>query len=135
MKCVNANIHLQRIACPDEEDMILKGPTEYYVVEKDGKRIGTAEIRLKLNEYMRKFGGNLGYSIIHKERNKGYGQEVLSQLLEICKTKKMDNILITCYEDNIPSKKMIEAAGGILDGIAADEQGKILRFRIVNHHR
>ena len=125
-------IQLKLIECPDPEELLLKGPTEYYIVQRlsDGKNIGTAEIRLELNDYMKKYGGNIGYFIDEDERNKGYGTEVLAQLLVRCGELDMKSIMITCYENNQYSKRMIEKAGGHLESVTEDTQGCILHYRM-----
>ena len=55
---------------PNEE----KVPSETFFLlrEKDNKIIGIINIRLALNEKLKKFGGHIGYSIRPTERRKGH---------------------------------------------------------------
>ena len=53
-----------------------KVPAEtYFLVRKsDNKIVGMINIRLQLNEKLKAFGGNIGYSIRPTERRKGYNK-------------------------------------------------------------
>ena len=61
-----------RTRIPNEE----KVPAETYflVRENDNKIVGMINIRLTLNENLKKFGGHIGYSIRPTERKKGYNK-------------------------------------------------------------
>lgn len=59
--------------------------------------------------------GAIGYAVRPNERNKGYGNKILELLLEKCKEIKMEEVCISCYENNTASKKIIEKHGGNLE--------------------
>lgn len=59
--------------------------------------------------------GNISYDIRPKERGKGYGNAILKLLLEKCEELGMEDICISCDEDNIRSKKVIEKNNGIFE--------------------
>ena len=61
------------------------------------------------------FGGLIGYSIRPKHRGKGYANEVLKLGLEKFKEKNINEILISCKDFNIASKKVIEKNNGIFE--------------------
>lgn len=77
--------------------------------------VGIVNIRHQLNESLFERGGHIGYEIVPSERNKGYGKKILA--LSIIKAKEIGihKILITSFEDNIASRKIIEANGGKLE--------------------
>ena len=75
------------------------------------------DIRHYLNEFLKQFGGNIGYSVRKNERNKGYAKQMLKLALEKCKDLKMKKVLITCDEDNIASEKVILSANAKLEDI------------------
>src|SRR5690606_19505183 len=50
--------------------------TELWLIE-DGEYIGTSHIRHRLNEQLRRYGGNIGYEIRPSRRMQGYGKEIL----------------------------------------------------------
>ncbi|MBP5727083.1 MAG: GNAT family N-acetyltransferase, partial [Clostridia bacterium] len=55
---------------PNEERVPAK--TFFLVRESDRRIVGMINIRLALNERLKKFGGHIGYSIRPTERGKGY---------------------------------------------------------------
>ena len=87
----------------------------------NGKPVGIAKLRHYLNDKLRQEGGHIGYSIRPSERGKGYGNIILKETLLSAKNKGIEEVLITCNEDNIPSRKVIEANGGNLEEV---EDGK-----------
>lgn len=52
--------------------------------------------------------GNIGYGIRPSERNKGYGTLLLKLLLVKCEELGMYEVCVSCFEKNIPSKRIIE---------------------------
>ncbi len=81
-----------------------------------GERIvGRTSIRHELNENLRKDGGHIGYAVTPSDRQKGYATEILKQSLAFCiKELNLNEILITCDDDNIASIKTIDKNGGVL---------------------
>ncbi len=105
--------------------------TTYLAIRKsDSKLIGMIDIRHRLNEYLLKFGGNIGYSIRKTERRKGFATEMLKLALEKCKDMKIDRVLITCDKDNLASAKTIINNGGILENEVSEGDGITQRYWI-----
>ena len=100
------------------------------VREKDNYIVGMIDIRHYLNEFLKQFGGNIGYSVRKSERNKGYAKQMLKLTLEKCKDLKMKKVLITCDEDNIASEKVILSAGAKFEDIRSLEGKNKKRFWI-----
>lgn len=88
--------------------------------------IGLANIRLELNDYLYKYGGNIGYSISPSKRKQGYGTIQLKLVLNECKNLNINQVLITCIEENIASRKVIEKCGGVFQN-AVENNGKLIR--------
>ena len=116
------------------EDTVPKGlvPSSTYlgVREKDNYIVGMIDIRHYLNEFLKQFGGNIGYSVRKSERNKGYAKQMLKLALEKCKDLKMKKVLITCDEDNIASEKVILSANAKFEDIRSLEDKNKKRFWI-----
>lgn len=89
--------------------------TTLWLIDED-KFIGEIGIRHKLTPALLKFGGNIGYEIRWSECRKGYGTKMLNMALDFCKYElKLNHICITCDQNNIASRKVIENNGGIFD--------------------
>jgi predicted acetyltransferase len=96
----------------------------------DGKKyIGTVLLRHQLNEDLLNIGGNITYEIRPSERRRGYGKKMLELALLVVKERGFDKVLITCNEDNIASKKIIEANGGIQDKPFFEEGMRVKKLR------
>lgn len=86
--------------------------TYFLVREKDNKIVGMIDLRLGLNEYLREFGGHIGYSIRPTERKKGYNKINLYLILQVAKKHNLEKVLITCANYNQGSRKTILALDG-----------------------
>ena len=95
--------------------------TYFTIRESDNKIIGMVNIRHYLNDYLRKFGGHIGYGIRPTERRKGYNK--IQLYLTLLKTQKfgLDKVMLGCSVDNLGSDKTIKALGGILERCELDE--------------
>ena len=71
-------------------------------------------IRLSLNERLKKYGGHIGYSIRPTERRKGYNKINLYLALEVCKEHGIKEVLLDCDKSNLGSAKTMQALGGKL---------------------
>ncbi len=90
--------------------------SEFWLID-NGEFIGRTNIRHMLNDWLLHIGGHIGYWIRPSKRGKGYGKKILELGLQEAKKLGINNVLITCDVTNIPSKKVIEANGGILENI------------------
>lgn len=86
-----------------------------YIREEDSRIVGMIQFRHYFNEFLEKYGGNIGYSIRPSERRKGYAKSMLSDCLKLYKEQAYNQILITCIEGNEASKKTILANGGVYE--------------------
>lgn len=112
-------------------------PSDVYLAvrKEDNKVVGIIDMRKELSEFLYKYGGNIGYSVLPEERRKGYATEMLRQILLKYKYYKTGKILLTCDKENIGSMKTIIANGGILENEVKDEanltkSGTIMRYWI-----
>ena len=100
------------------------------VREKDNYIIGMIDIRHYLNDFLKQFGGNIGYGVRKTEKNKGYAKQMLKLALEKCKELKIKKVLITCDEDNIASEKVILSANAKFQDIRCIDGENKKRFWI-----
>ncbi|WP_373291990.1 GNAT family N-acetyltransferase [Nocardia pneumoniae] len=65
-------------------------------------------------------GGHIGYVIAPQFRRRGCGTEILRQTLSLAKALGITRARLTCRVDNIASRRVITACGGMLDATSAD---------------
>lgn len=99
---------------------------------ESGRMVGMVNIRFGLNAYLFHEGGHIGYSVRPAERGKGYGTEILRNALDFCRFIGLDRVLVTSGEDNLPSRRVIEKCGGVLEDIVVSERDgtKVCRYWI-----
>ncbi len=83
----------------------------FWLVEGD-EFIGRTALRHELNDNLRLIGGHIGYDIRPSKRRQGYGTLICKLALDESRKIGLHRAMITCDEDNIGSRKIIEANGG-----------------------
>lgn len=86
---------------------------ELAVVE--GRIAGRLSVRHVLNEFLLQRGGHIGYGVLPTFRRRGLGTRMLQRGLELTATLGITRVLVTCDEDNTPSRRIIERAGGVYE--------------------
>jgi len=76
---------------------------------------------IEVDDTWKNFGGNISYVIMPSYREKGYGTKSLNLALKKCKELGIKTVLITCFDSNIGSIKIIENNYGRLRDICIDE--------------
>lgn len=97
---------------PSEERVPAR--TFFLVRESDNKIVGMVNIRLTLNDYLKRTGGHIGYCIRPTERRKGYNKINLFLALLECQKYGIKEVLLDCDKINLGSSKTMQALGGIL---------------------
>lgn len=119
--------HFAEFLCQFEKERLQdipnneRAPESAFWLVHNKRFIGRVYVRHALNQKLHDFGGHIGYNIRPSERRKGYGKKALG--LALIEAKKLDlhTALITCNEDNLASKKIIEANGGVLQDVIETE--------------
>ena len=83
--------------------------------------LGTVIIRHQLTPALEREGGHIGFHIVPGHRRRGHATRMLAQAKPVCQQLGLTKILITCAEDNLGSRRVIEANGGTLDRIIDGE--------------
>ena len=98
-----------RKCIPNEERV----PTETYflVRESDNTIVGIINIRLTLNERLKKIVGHMGCSIRPTERQKGYNKVNLYLALLCCQEHGIDQVFMDCDKENLGLAKTMQALG------------------------
>ncbi len=115
-----------QLRCADEDAL---RPAEYVpdtlLWWVDGDRwLGRISIRHRLTPVLRDVGGHIGYMIRPSARRQGHATAMLAAALPVAHGLGIDPTLITCDHDNVASRRVIEANGGVLE----DRRGVKLRY-------
>jgi predicted acetyltransferase len=86
--------------------------------------IGRMSIRHELNDWLAEVGGHIGYDVRRSRRREGHATAMLAAALVIARDLGMERVLLTCDDDNIASRRVIERNGGVLE----DERHGKLRY-------
>lgn len=85
-----------------------------YFLMNDNRILAHIAIRHSIdNDFLRLYGGHIGYGVRPSERKKGYATVMLHLALIKCRDLGIENVMITCKESNIASAKTIENNFGV----------------------
>lgn len=79
--------------------------------------LGSFALRHELTPWLLDQGGHIGYRVRPSARERGHGRTGLEQTLELAAEMGMPRVLITCREDNLASRRVIEHVGGVLEDV------------------
>jgi predicted acetyltransferase len=90
----------------------------------DDTVVGRVSLRHELTPWLLEVGGHIGYCVRPSARRRGYATAALAEVLPVAAELGIDPALVTCDVDNLGSRTVIEANGGVLEDV---RNGK-LRF-------
>ena len=121
-------LNQDRMCIPNEQRV----PAEtYYLVNEQDRIIGMINIRLTLNERLKKCGGHIGYGIRPSERNKGYNKINLYLALLRCQELGIKEVILDCDSENLASSRTMEALGGVRIDEYYSEYEQCLAWRYI----
>jgi predicted acetyltransferase len=103
-------------------DGFVPSTTLWWVADDD--YLGRLAIRHRLTPRLLDLGGHIGYDVRPTARRRGHATAMLRAALPLAHRLGIESALLTCDEDNIASRKVIEANGGVFE----DQRGVKLRF-------
>jgi len=102
----------------------------WLLADVDGAVVGRSSIRFELNDYLLAQGGHIGYGVRPSHRRRGYATEILRQSLVVARAGGVQDVLVTCDDDNVGSVRAIEANGGILENVVEIDGVPLRRYWI-----
>lgn len=103
--------------------------TYLWITEGD-TYLGAISLRHRLNEFLLRAGGHIGYGIRPSHRRRGLATWALGAVLPLARSRGLDRVLVTCHEDNRASARTIEHHGGVLEDVIRTELGLTRRYWI-----
>jgi predicted acetyltransferase len=92
--------------------------SHYWLVNSDKSIVGAIRVRHNIDsEFLSLEAGHIGYDIAPSFRRLGHGKTMLKLALAKAKALGLFRVLVTADEDNIASRKIIEASDGELENI------------------
>lgn len=93
-------------------------PNTFLVGEVDGRIVGRVSVRHSLSERIAETGGHIGYGVRPAFRRRGYATALLRGGLEVARSVGLERVLVTCDDDNLGSRTVIERCGGVFERLA-----------------
>ena len=89
--------------------------TTFWLLDGESGLAGMSRLRHELNEDLLHHGGHIGYYVRPAARGKGYGTAVLALTLAEGRRLGIRRFLLTVDSTNVPSMRVIERNGGVLE--------------------
>jgi predicted acetyltransferase len=120
--------HLKASSSPDTvQPGWVVSSTFFAVRPTENRIIGMIDIRHELNNFLRSYGGHIGYGVRPSERNKGYATQMLLLALDFSRHLGLDKVMLACEKYNEASRKTIVNCGGVLEREFQHTDGKTVQ--------
>ena len=90
--------------------------TLYYDILADGDRVGTCELRPD-TAWSARWSGQVSYTVFPPYRGHRYALAALRLLCAEAGECGLDHLIVTCRPENAASRRTLELAGAVLEGI------------------
>ncbi|MFP5308392.1 MAG: GNAT family N-acetyltransferase [Actinomycetes bacterium] len=98
-------------------------PASFRVADVDGDIVGRVHLRHRLNDRLRQEGGHVGFGVLEAHRRRGFARRILQLACQELAALDVDRVLVTCADDNLASRRVIERSGGQLDDLVPRHGG------------
>lgn len=100
-----------------------------FVLISENRVLGVLQVRHSFNDFLRLYGGHIGYSVRPTERRKGYATLMLQKALPFCRGIGLHKVLVTCLKDNEGSRRTILHNGGVYESTVTIPEENLLLER------
>jgi predicted acetyltransferase len=102
--------------------------TNFWII-LEAEYVGRMSIRHELNDWLRNYGGHIGYEVKTSARRRGIATLALAEAIKYSRIHlKLSELLLTCDDLNVGSLNTIEKNKGILIKKENDEEGRLSRY-------
>ncbi len=108
-------------------------PAVYWWIAEGDEVLGAISLRLRLNDFLLRAGGHIGYGVRPAARRRGVATFALGAAIAEAARRDIDPVLVTCDVDNTASARTIERHGGVLEDVRDTELGRTRRYWIRTH--
>ncbi|SIR79902.1 GNAT family N-acetyltransferase [Williamsia sterculiae] len=94
--------------------------TQRWICVEDGDTVeycGAINLRHTLTPMLAELGGHIGYSVRPRARRRGLAVVAVAEMLRIAGRLGLREVMITCDDGNLGSRRTIEKSGGALQDI------------------
>jgi predicted acetyltransferase len=96
--------------------------TTFWLLDGAKCVVGVSNLRHSLTPSLTVRGGHIGYYVASSKRGRGYGRIILASTLKEARAMGMSRVLLTTDSTNIPSMRVIERNGGVLEDERPDPE-------------
>ena len=100
-------------------------PSSWELAIVEQRVAGRLSVRHALNDFLLRKGGHIGYGVLPAFRGRGIAKRMLQRGLELTRALGIDRALVTCDENNGPSRHIIESASGVYESSYTDTDGSV----------
>lgn len=97
----------------------------FYLCYVQNEMVGVFSLKFELTQFLRDFGGHIGYAVRATRRNQGLATQILKQGLQIAKTLGFEQVLVVCDDDNYASEKVIIKNSGVYENKMYSEEENV----------
>ena len=95
--------------------------SDYFWIVEGEEFLGYLAVRHRLNDFLLELGGHIGFSVRPSRRGEGHATRALVLALDEARRLGIERALVTCDDDNLPSRLTIEHAGGVFEDQREDK--------------
>jgi predicted acetyltransferase len=103
---------------------------EFWIIDSEGYA-GRIILGLTFTPDLYRLGHHVGYAVRPSKRRRGYATKALQCLLDEARKLKIYNLMPTCDEANIASRKVIERNGGVLVDRMLNDKDRPTELRFI----